>query len=164
MPATYEAIATTTLGSASTGVTFSSIPGTYTDIVAVINASASGATAAWFNTNASGAGLFSDTRMTGDGTTASSTRRTGQDESVFTSGSEVGTTFSFVAVLHFMNYANSTTFKTVVSRSGSAGAATTAAVCLRRDTSAITTINFDLVGTGTYSVGSTFTLYGIKAA
>jgi len=164
MPTTYEPIATTTLSSAQTYVQFSNIPQTYTDLVAVINASASGATGAWWNSNTSGSALYSDTRLSGDGSSASSTRRSGQDEAIFTAGSEVGTTFSFVATLHFMNYANTTTFKTVLSRSGSAGASTTAGVLLRRDTSAITTIYFDLVGTGTYSIGSTFTLYGIKAA
>ena len=164
MATTYSPIATTTLGSAQSSVTFSSISGSYTDLVAVINASASGATAAWFSTNASGASLFSDTRLSGNGSSATSTRRSGQDEAIFTDSSEVGTTFSFVAVLNFMNYSNATTFKTVVSRSGSAGASTTAAVCLRRDTSAINSITFDLVGAGTYSSGSTFTLYGIKSS
>jgi hypothetical protein len=163
MAITYEPIATTTLGSAQTGVTFSSIPGTYTDIVAVINASCSSDTSAWFNTNASAGSLFSVTRLTGDGSTASSARTTGQDESIYTNGSQVTTTFAFVATLHFMNYSNTTTFKTILSRSGNSGASTTAAVSLRRDTSAITTINFDLTGAATYSVGSTFTLYGIKA-
>jgi len=35
MPATYEPIATTTLGSAAATITFSSIPATYTDLVIV---------------------------------------------------------------------------------------------------------------------------------
>ena len=36
MPATYEPIATTTLGSAATNITFSSIPATYTDLRLVL--------------------------------------------------------------------------------------------------------------------------------
>ena len=37
MPTTYEPIATTTLGSAQSSVTFSAISGSYTDLVIVIN-------------------------------------------------------------------------------------------------------------------------------
>jgi len=37
MPKTYEPIATTTLGSNQTTITFSSIPSTYTDLVIVSN-------------------------------------------------------------------------------------------------------------------------------
>ena len=37
MTATYEKIATTTLGSTQTSTTFSSIASTYTDIVIVVN-------------------------------------------------------------------------------------------------------------------------------
>jgi hypothetical protein len=36
MPATYEPIATTTLGTAAAFITFSSIPATYTDLRLVI--------------------------------------------------------------------------------------------------------------------------------
>jgi len=165
MATTYEPIATTTLGSAQSNVTFSSIPGTYTDLVAVINASASTTAQAWFNTNVSGSNLFSDTRLSGDGSSATSARRSSQDESVMTLAGEVGTTaHSFTAIIHFMNYANTTTYKTIIWRTGDAGGSTTAGVGLRRDTSAINSITFDLSSTPTYSAGSTFTLYGIASA
>ena len=36
MPATYEPIASTTLGSAAATISFSSIPGTFTDLVVVL--------------------------------------------------------------------------------------------------------------------------------
>jgi hypothetical protein len=63
-----------------------------------------------------------------------------------------------------MSYANTTTNKTIITRSNNAGAGVCAAVCMERKTGAITSITIDMVGTGTYSIGSTFTLYGIKAA
>ena len=102
-------------------------------------------------------------KLNGNGTTASSDRGSSETQLVIanTSGS---TTLELAIIANIFNYSNTTTFKTILSRSGNAGASTTAAVSLRRDTSAITTISFDLTGASTYSVGSTFTLYGIKAA
>jgi len=71
-------------------------------------------------------------------------------------------------VTHFLNYSNSTTFKTIISRGnyGTRETTTTDAVemsvRLWRNTSAVTQIS---IGTSPpFSIGSTFTLYGIKAA
>jgi len=62
-----------------------------------------------------------------------------------------------------MNYSNSTTYNTALSRFVSAGSETTADVHLWRDTSAVTSITV-ATSTNNYATGSTFTLYGIKAA
>ena len=80
------------------------------------------------------------------------------------SGSTLNT--GLQTVTHFMNYSNTTTYKTLLSRSGTLGGSytgTTLIAGLWRSTSAITSI---LVGctTNTFVAGSTFTLYGIKAA
>lgn len=166
MPATYEPISTQTLSSAVTGITFSSIPQTYTDLVLVINASASTAANAWLNTNLTDVSSLSGTRLYADGTgTGSARTSSGNDFVVFTAYDQVTTTAgAFNAILNFMNYSNTTTFKTIITRSNNSGAGVCAAVCLERKTGAITSIGIDMVGTGTYSVGSTFTLYGVKAA
>jgi hypothetical protein len=63
-----------------------------------------------------------------------------------------------------MNYSNTTTYKTVLLRSNNASAITVATVGLWRSTSAINTIKIYADGAAVFSVGSTFTLYGIKAA
>jgi hypothetical protein len=63
-----------------------------------------------------------------------------------------------------MNYSNTTTYKTWLSRSGASDRATEALVGLWRSTSAITTIALSIDAGATYSTGSTFTLYGIAAA
>jgi hypothetical protein len=63
-----------------------------------------------------------------------------------------------------MNYSNTTTNKTVLARASSQQEGVEATVGLWRSTAAITSITFDLVSTRTFSVGSTLTLYGIKAA
>jgi len=166
MPSTYEPISTQTLSSAVTGITFSNIPGTYTDLVLVINASASTAANAWLSTNLTDVSSLSGTRLYADGSSAGSGRTSsGNDFVIFTAFDQVTTTAgNFNAVLNFMNYSNTTTNKTILARSNNASAGVCAAVCMERKTGAITSISIDLVGTTTYSIGSTFTLYGIKAA
>ena len=62
-----------------------------------------------------------------------------------------------------MNYSNATTYKTVITRASNANNGVDAVVGLWRNTAAITSINVFL-GTGNLDTGSTFTLYGIKAA
>jgi hypothetical protein len=64
-----------------------------------------------------------------------------------------------------MDYANTTTFKSTITRDSNdkAGTGTVEAMIgLYRSTSAITTVN--VVGGSNFSIGSTFKLYGIEAA
>ena len=63
-----------------------------------------------------------------------------------------------------MNYANTTTFKTNVSRSSAATVDVILYAGLYRSTAAITSITLVLSGSQSFTSGSTFTLYGIKAA
>ncbi len=77
MPITYEPIATQTLGSAAASITFSSIPGTYTDLrlVFVGTLSSGNATTGW-RANSDSATNYSETYIGGDGTSAFSGRNT----------------------------------------------------------------------------------------
>jgi hypothetical protein len=77
MPAgnTYEAIATQTLGSAAASVTFSSIPGTYTDLVLVVAGTlTTGTENIVMQFNGDTGSNYSVTSLLGDGSTASSFR------------------------------------------------------------------------------------------
>ena len=66
-------------------------------------------------------------------------------------------------IVQFMNYSNTTTNKTVLSRANNAATGTDAIVNLWRSTAAITSI-YVYVPSGNFATGSTFTLYGILAA
>lgn len=164
--ATYEPIATTTLGSAQTTITFSSIPSTYTDLVLISNASiTSGASAMQFRFNSDSGTNYSFTRMYGDGSTAGSDASSSQNTmGVAIMGSSV--TPQTACITHIQNYANTTTYKTVISRGNNAASYVSAYVSLWRSTSAINRIDiyFKTAGTDTAVAGSTFTLYGITAA
>lgn len=157
MPATYEPIATTTLGSAQSSVTFSSISGSYTDLVIVIGGLYSGTTYGKFTFNSdTTASNYSYTRMLGYSGGVLSDRSSGTD------GISMGTTRG-TWVAHIQNYANSTTYKTVLARENNGGSGVGAYVYLWRNTAAITSVTFSGVG-GNFDSTTTFTLYGIASA
>ena len=159
MTSTYEKIATNTLGSATASVTFSSIAGTYTDLVVAINGATTADTSAFVRFNSDTGSNYSYTEMNGNGTSAASSRGSNQSETFF---GNPRTSYSFQANLSINNYSNSTTYKTFLSRSGNSTGWTFAVVGLWRNTAAITSVTFLASGT-TWVSGSTFTLYGIKA-
>lgn len=161
MAITYEAISSQTLGSAQSSVTFNSFSG-YTDLVIVLNTKLASTTSTYMNFNGDTAGNYSFTRIYGNGSSAVSdrvgTNLTGID--IQYAGSGDGN----VTIVNLMNYANSTTYKTSLTRWNTTGSTgyVGANVNLWRSTAAITSITFS--NSVNFSVGSTFTLYGIKAA
>jgi len=62
-----------------------------------------------------------------------------------------------------MNYANTTTNKTILSRSNAADKGVMATVSLWRNTAAINSITL-LASANNFATGSTFSLYGVKNA
>jgi hypothetical protein len=157
---TYTPIATTTLGSAAPTVTFSSISGSYTDLILVADTvNASGADNFLLNFNSDTGSNYSVTRLNGDGSSATSSRGTSQ--TILQCGQVYSTRSN--TIVQIMNYSNSTTYKTTITRQNNAANAVMANVNLWRSTAAITSI---LISTSSYnfSAGSTFTLYGIAAA
>jgi hypothetical protein len=167
MASTYTTIATTTLGTATSSVTFSSISNAYTDLVAVVSGKvASAGIVLKIQFNSDTASNYSMTELYGTGSSAASGRRTSQT-SIETSYNLVN--FDDVnignALINVMNYSNTTTYKTVLARTNSPSATypgTVATVGLWRSTAAINSIT--LFAAANFSVGSTFTLYGVKSA
>jgi hypothetical protein len=160
---TYEKVATTTLGSAASSVTFSSISGSYTDLILITNpSSATTDQSIYVQFNADTGTNYSRTVMYGDGSSAASSRDTSYNyiRMGYNTGGRTAN------ITQIQNYSNATTFKSTLSRSntypGSAGYVYTS-VGLWRNTNAITSI---LIGAsaGNFDSGSTFTLYGIAAA
>jgi len=162
---TYTQIASTTLGSAASSVTFSSIVATYTDLVLVINGGGSANINVSMQLNGDTTSNYSITAVAGDGTTASSLRRTSQTGMRLDENSYTGTTLATANIIvSIMNYANTTTFKTVLSRSNNAAVGTSAIVGLWRATpAAINQVVINAIS-GNWITGSTFNLYGILAA
>lgn len=171
MPATFEPISTTTLSSAQSSVTFSSISGSYTDLVVVINGylNNNDAYTPGFTFNGDTGSNYSQTNLTGTGSTAKSSRFT-NGVTIVLGSNDLGWSTTAgnrnVTILQIMNYANTTTYKTTICRSNQtlgSYPATEAEVGLWRNTAAITSINISGRGAD-FASTTTFTLYGIKAA
>jgi len=160
--ATYEPIATTTFTVTST-YTFSSIPATYTDLVLVLGSmtfTLGGNPQIQYNGDT--ATNYSNTDLYGNGTSAGSTRNTSNNYiNVGFSATNGSATEPATIILQVMNYANTTTNKTLLGRGNRAGGEAQTNVGLWRSTAAITSLTVK-VASGT--MGGTATLYGIKAA
>jgi hypothetical protein len=164
MPATYEPIATTTLGSAASSITFSSIASSWTDLRLVVVATTTNNN--WnlelrFNNDATS--LYSITTLYGDGSTAGTDTRGTQSLLSWTVGGATSSTIPQLYTADVFSYAGSTFKTTLMQRSedkngsGSVGRM----VGLYRSTTAISRI--DVLATGTtIATGTTATLYGIK--
>ena len=160
---TYVALQTQVLGSAAASVTFSSIPQGYTDLVLVYNGTvtATGKDVRYQVNGDTASTNYSYTVLNGNGTSATSAR---YGNSAYIGSYQSNGTSSTAAtiMLHFMNYSNTTTYKTTLGRVSDAGAEINAHVGMWRSTAAINTILI-YPNTNTFASGDTFTLYGIAA-
>lgn len=159
MTATYDKIATTTLGSAAATVTFSSISGTYTDLRIIYATTASADAGNYLRFNSDSGFNYSRTYMYGNGSAVGSSRDTSATGiyGPFTMSSAITAN-----TIDIMNYSNTTTNKTCLVRAGAANNSTLASVGLWRSTAAITSVSITCDGAN-FASGSIFTLYGIKA-
>jgi hypothetical protein len=162
---TYSTIATTTLGSNVASYTFSSIPSTYTDLV-LISFSKTTITGdnLFLEFNSDTGNNYSSTYLYGNGSSASSGR--GSNQSTLLVGTADSAQFITI-IANIMNYSNTTTFKSVLSRTNDTAGlypAVGARAGLWRSTSAINSIKIYVPNGGNLATNSTFTLYGIAAA
>jgi hypothetical protein len=164
--ATYEPIATTTLGSSQADVTFSSFSG-YTDLVLIVSAQtpSNNDVDLCVQVNSDTGNNYSRTYLLGDGTSAISGRNANSSRiaAPSISANSVNSGVFTPVIYNFQNYANSTTYKTVLVRTANAKGYEGVTVGLWSSTSAITSIKI-FPASGTLNTGSTFTLYGIAAA
>jgi hypothetical protein len=111
--------------------------------------------------NDSTSGLYSTTVLYGSGSAAASTRQSNQN-SIWLDNTDTGSNWCTTKI-DIMNYANTATNKTALIRGNAASSQVDAHVGLWRNTNAITSITL-FPSSGTYSTGSTFSLYGIANA
>jgi len=164
MAATYEPIASTTLGSDASTITFSAIPQSFTDLVCVFKNASNGSlssNSSWAQFNSDATANYSDTTLYGNGTSALSSSNTSATTGVALGGK----IDNGITVLHIMSYANTNVYKTCLASSESLVSSAHSVfriVGMWRSTAAITSVSF--VNNTTFKTGVALSLYGIKAA
>jgi len=164
---TYTPIATaTTSGSSTTEVTFSSISG-YTDLICIANIKPiANISALQVRFNSDTGSNYSYVQYSGNGSSTATTTDQNQNYAL-ASGALLNTTDPTMYVMYVNDYANTTTYKTLITRGNRAADTSLAAVsqsaAVWRSTSSIT--SFTIRAGGEILVaGSTFTLYGLLGA
>jgi hypothetical protein len=155
---TYEPIASASVSAVST-TTLSSIPSTYTDLILVAHLSSASDPALYYRVNSDTGNNYSSTRITGNGSAASSGRDSNQTSARFTNVSMESNRGVFI--LHLMSYANTNVYKTFLSSAAQPGTGVVRVVSLWRSTSAISSIT---LLPGASNISGDISLYGIKAA
>lgn len=168
MAITYEPLATTTLGSATSSITFSSISSSYTDLRIIFTGT----------TTLAGETVYY--RFNSDSATNYSVRRLwansgGVGNDSLSNATQLSTTYAYslddtrpqLVIIDILSYAGST-FKTSMSnhagnKNGTAGGVDLM-VGLWRSTSAINSIFMFASGGTTFKTGTRATLYGILKA
>jgi hypothetical protein len=164
MTVTYSQIATQTLGSNSSTITFNSIPGTYTDLVIIAQMKNNGTGSDFLaRFNGDTGSNYSRTILGGNGSSTYSARASNATTARFNYSEPITTDGNTMFRINIMNYSNSTTYKTCLNRGDRGATSTVAVVNLWRSTSAITSIEFSTDAGGQFVSGSIISLYGIKA-
>lgn len=168
MPATYEPIATTTLGTAQSTIVFSGIPNTYTDLRLIFTGIMSSSSAQfqmyWNGNNNTGSYYY--TSGYGDGNTTAGASGNSANVIVLNSPTTLSTSFPTYLSVDIFSYAG-TTYKSCVAtlntEYSSSGAVRNTLGLFTASTASITSVTL-AVSLGNFNIGSTATLYGIKAA
>lgn len=170
MATTCKLIAKNVLGSAASNIEFTSIPGTYTDLllVASVRTSSNGGELdnAYLTFNGSTSG-YSERLLYSHGSSALSSSRTSQADFawpiVSVGSTATSSTFSNAEV-YIPNYAGSTN-KSISATSVGENNATSAQIYVDAgvwaNTAAITSMKIQASGSNTLATGSSFFLYGI---
>ena len=159
---TYVALATTTLSSTSSSVTFSSIPADYRDLVLICDCK-----------NINGDNYNLHCRINGDtGNNNPSVVMQGSGSSAtdFTrnvnGAAQIGwanNTNNSAVVTQFLDYSSTDKQKSILSRNNTETVRVTAHAIRWTNTAAITSLEIFVEAGGSLAAGSTFSLYGIEA-
>lgn len=169
MATTYELIASTTLGSASAPVTFSSIPATYDDLCCIVSSRSANAVATIglfvrFNGDTNAAN-YSWRRLYGTGS-ATGSDTNGNAPMIIPGDSATASTFGSIEIYvpNYAGAANKSLSATGVTENNATAAVIAATAGLWSSTSAITSLSLYVDSAQNFKTGSSFYLFGISKA
>lgn len=162
MPSTYTPLATTTLSSTASIITFSSISSAYTDLILIVSCLDNGGGRTRLRVNGDSGSNYSRTNLVGNGSSAASYQAANETQFDLSVAAGTSSTVPTAQIINIQNYSNTTTYKTIVTRYSLASGAVEAMVGLWRSTSAINSVSY--FTQGTMQIGTTATLYGVKSA
>jgi len=166
MAVTYDPIATNTLASPATTLTFSSIPSTYTDLVIVCNLGQTGPANVGLRYNGDSGSNYSSTVFYAVGTAApASGNYTDMTHGYgLNAAGQLPNTITASGIIQIFSYSSTVAKKTSLSKYANTGLAEITSFCSTwRSTAVINSIEL-FSYSSSYLAGSSFTLYGIKAA
>lgn len=168
---TYALIDSTTLGSAQSSVTFSSISAFYTDLRLVVAGNSAGSyinTRIQFNSDTGSNYSYTTLGLSFPGNVATITT-SNVSSNTFIRGAQMDNAERQSQILDIMSYSNTNTFKPVLIKTYNSDNNSsypephqTYLIGLWRSTSAISSITLSTDGVS-FASGSTFNLYGIEA-
>ena len=166
MPATYEKIATTTLGSTAGSITISSIPATFTDLKLILTFAGTSNTLASIRFNNDSASNYSVTGFRGGYDNVVGSFRENNASNIGSQASFVPDNIFGMIDFDIFSYTQSVHKTVLLTKNFEGNNATfnfiNKEVGLWRSTSAINRI--DLTCNNTFSIGTTANLYGILKA
>jgi hypothetical protein len=162
MPSAQVALATITLGSAQSTITFASIPATYRDLRLVIQGSLSaGSNYFKLNFNGDSGANYNYVFMRGDGTSATSSASS-NDVSIYQTPSSIGSGVNTMISADIFDYGQTDKHKSTLTRSHSDGVYVWAIAGRWANTAAVTSVAVAAYS-GNLNTGTVISLYGIAS-
>jgi hypothetical protein len=160
---TYTPLQSIVLTSATASVVFSNINQNYQDLILVQNTSTSSSGNIYLRYNDDSTSSYSCTVLNATSASINSGRNSAITKGFIDSDAYAQNNFKYNAVTHIMNYSNTTTFKTALTKASNTGIGFTANVMTYIKTSAISRIEV-FANVGNLQAGSTFDLYATSPA
>lgn len=168
MATTYDKIATTTLTGTQSTISFTNISQAYSDLVIVIQAKATNSGDIYMRINGDTSNKYSYNVLSASGAGTSLNRSNGQNSTgcLLDSYGAPSIDNNHIAICNIIGYSNTSTFKTVISRTSNpltAYVGTDLVASQYGSTSAVSSLELRLVSESFMS-GTIVTLYGILKA